>query len=189
MTTLREERQGAPHHLHAPGRAALFDPRFGRPTVLQVSVLIVSAVHVAWAVAGLMANPSFATGSAATSVAVLGMDYNGWHAIAGLGLFIPGLILARRPDWSRLFVGAVIPSGVLPAIWAFFDDRPLGLLAFDNAWRDIVLHPATAALLAALLALDFASSETAAGAGIGKADAGRLPRGPRAGSPRGNRGG
>lgn len=158
MRALRKEDQGVPHQLQAPGRAALFDPRFGRPTLLQVSVLVVSAVHVAWAFAGLMANPSFATGSDATSVAVLGMDYNGWHAIAGFGLFIPGLILARRPDWSRLFVLAVIPSGVLPAIWAFFDDRPLGLLAFDNASRDIVLHLATAALLAALLALDFASA-------------------------------
>lgn len=160
MTTLRGDDRGVVRQLHAPVRAALFDSRFGRPTTLQISVLVVSVIHVAWALAGLIANPNFATGNDATSVAVLGMDYNGWHAVAGFALFIPGLVLARRPDWSRLFVLAVIPSGVLPAIWAFFDDRPLGLLAFDNAWRDIVLHLATAALLAALLALDLANKET-----------------------------
>ena len=138
----------------AATRWSVFDPRYGQPSVLQVSVLVVSAIHVLWAIAGLIANPSFATGEAATSVPVLGMDYNGWHAVAGLSLFVPGLLLARRPTWSRLFVIAVIPSGVLPAIWAFFDDRPLGLLAFDNAGRDIALHLITAGLLAALLVLD-----------------------------------
>jgi hypothetical protein len=30
------------------------------------------------------------------AVQILGMDYNGWHAVAGLALFGPGLIFAMR---------------------------------------------------------------------------------------------
>ncbi|BBX02528.1 hypothetical protein BST36_11310 [Mycolicibacterium moriokaense] len=36
----------------------------------------------------------------APTVQILGMDYNGWHAVAGLALFGPGLIFAMRKSWS-----------------------------------------------------------------------------------------
>lgn len=112
---------------------------------------MISVLHVLWAVAGLNANPDFSTGASAMSVQVLGMDYSGWHAVGGFLLFLPGIVLARRPGWARLFALSAIPAGVLPAAWTLFDDRPLGLLVFDNTTSDVVLHLATAGILAALV--------------------------------------
>src|SRR5882672_10661596 len=69
----------------------------------QVAVLVVSLARLAWSVAGLIANPDFATGDAATAKQVLGVDFNGWHALSGILLALPGLLGARRAD----LVGAV----------------------------------------------------------------------------------
>ena len=122
---------------------------------LKPGVLLLSVVNSLWALAGLVANPSFATGDAATSVTVLGIDFNAWHALSGLAVFLPGLYIVR---WSgyvvRAYALAMIPAVALPGLWALFDDRPLGLWPFDHAESDAMLHFATAMGYAAVLVLD-----------------------------------
>jgi hypothetical protein len=48
----------------------------------QIGLLVISAFHVIQAVIGFIAEPSFATGPGAPTVQILGMDYNGWRAVA-----------------------------------------------------------------------------------------------------------
>src|SRR4051812_9325272 len=92
-------------------------------TTLQTGVFVICAINALWSLAGLIANPDFATGDAATSVQVLGVDFNGWHAVSGLLIFIPGMYLARRDDWARLFAIVAIPSIAIPGVWALLDNQ------------------------------------------------------------------
>jgi hypothetical protein len=109
-------------------------------TIAQKGVLAVSAVLTAWSVVGLIANPDFATGADATAVQVLGVDFNGWHALSGLLLVGPGFLMCLRPNWAlffALYAGALL---VVTAIWALVDTRPAELLAFPHNEADAVLH-------------------------------------------------
>ena len=91
----------------------------------QAGLLIICAFHVIQAVIGFIAEPSFATGPDAPTVQVLGMDYNGCHAVAGLALFGPGLVCVLRKSWSVLYLLAAAVAGALPGIWAFSRTRSL----------------------------------------------------------------
>ncbi len=71
--------------------------------------------HLTQAIIGFIAEPSFATGPGAPTVQILGMDYNGWHALAGLALFGPGLVFCLRKSWSVLYLLAGAVAGGLPA--------------------------------------------------------------------------
>jgi hypothetical protein len=113
-----------------------------------------SVFQLVWATAGMIANPDFATGAAATSTQVLAVDFNGWHALSGMLAFGPGLLAARRPDWSRWFSWAIMPAVTLPAIVAFFDPSIGGLVRFDHVTPDFILHTLTAAYFAVLLYID-----------------------------------
>jgi hypothetical protein len=135
-------------------KAKIFDSRFGPPTTLQVGVFAMSLFQLAWATAGMIANPDFATGANASSVQVLAVDFNGWHALSGFVAFGPGILAARRPDWSRWFSWAIIPAVTLPAVLAFFDSSLGGLVRFDHITPDFILHTLTAAYFALLLAID-----------------------------------
>ena len=121
-------------------------------TTLQRGVLVLSVVNTAWSVAGLIANPDFATGDAATSVQVLGVDFNGWHALSGILAFAPGILIARSDELSRLYVIALIPIGfVAPGIWALVDTQPMGIWPFEHNEADAVLHLANGVVYTALL--------------------------------------
>jgi hypothetical protein len=121
-------------------------------TTLQRGVFVLSLVNTTWSVAGLIANPDFATGDAATSVQVLGVDFNGWHAMSGILAFAPGLLIARSNELSRLYVLALIPLGfVIPGVWALVDTQPMGLWPFEHNEADAVLHLANGAIYTALL--------------------------------------
>jgi hypothetical protein len=135
-------------------KAKYFDSSFGPPTTLQVGVLAMAVFQIAWATAGMIANPDFATGDATTSVQVLAVDFNGWHALSGFIAFVPGLLAARRPDWSRWYSWAIIPAVTLPAIIAFFDASVFGFVRFDHVTPDFILHSLTAVYFAALLYID-----------------------------------
>jgi hypothetical protein len=90
---------------------------FSEATTLQRGVLVLSLINTTWSVAGLIANPDFATGDAATSVQVLGVDFNGWHAMSGILAFAPGILIARSDELSRLYVLVLIPVGfVIPGL-------------------------------------------------------------------------
>ena len=119
----------------------------------QIGLLVISAFHVIQAVIGFIAEPSFATGPGAPTVQILGMDYNGWHAIAGLALFAPGLIFALRKSWSVLYLLAAAVAGALPGIWAFFSNQVAFVFTFPNNTTDAIVHMVSAAVMIAVAAV------------------------------------
>ncbi|QNI06960.1 DUF4383 domain-containing protein [Mycobacterium kubicae] len=119
----------------------------------QVGLLVISAFHVVQAVIGLIAEPSFATGPSAPTIQLLGMDYNGWHAVAGLALFGPGLAFAMRKSWSVLYLLLAAIAGALPGIWAFFSHQVAYVFTFPNNTTDAIVHLASAAVMVSVAAI------------------------------------
>lgn len=119
----------------------------------QIGLLIICVGHVVQAVAGFIINPSFATGPNAPTVQLLGMDYNGWHAVAGLALFAPGLVFAARKSWSVLYLLLAAIAGALPGIWAFFSHQVAFVFNFPNNITDAIVHLVTAAIMIAVAAV------------------------------------
>lgn|GEM_PF-1064215 len=141
-----------PHHSDEAGRAVATGTR----SFLQPAVLVICLVQLSFAAVGLLANPNFATGDAATSVQVLGVDFNGWHAVSGLALFAPGLLAARRPDWALVYSTAAIALLLGTALWTLLDSRPAGLLWFPHDATDVTFHVLSATAFAVVLAVHFA---------------------------------
>ncbi|HTY32777.1 DUF4383 domain-containing protein [Mycobacterium sp.] len=119
----------------------------------QIGLLVICAFHVVQAVIGLIINPSFATGPHAPTIQLLGMDYNGWHAVAGLALFAPGLVFATRKSWAVLYLLLAAIAGALPGIWAFFSHQVAYVFTFPNNTTDAVVHLVTAAVMVAVAAV------------------------------------
>ena len=119
----------------------------------QIGLLIIAAFHVIQAVIGFIIEPSFATGPGAPTAQVLGMDYNGWHAVAGLALFGPGLVFAIRKSWSVLYLILAAIAGALPGIWAFFSHQVAFVFSFPYNTTDAVVHLVTAAVMLAVAAV------------------------------------
>lgn len=119
----------------------------------QWGLLVISLFHVVQAIIGFIVEPSFATGPDAPTAQILGMDYNGWHAVAGLALFGPGLVLCRRKSWSVLYLLLAAVAGALPGIWAFFSNQVAYIFAFPNNITDAVVHLVTAAVMLAIAAV------------------------------------
>lgn len=126
-----------------------------RAAFIQKAVVAISLAFLAWAIAGLIANPDFATGEAATSKVVLGVDFNGWHALSGMLLAVPGVVSGVRSRWSALFAlyaaFALTASGVL----ALTDRHPAGLVLTEHGQSDFVMHIALASLYLAAAAVHF----------------------------------
>src|SRR5215470_18924861 len=70
---------------------------------VQWSAILGSIAVLVWSIPGLIANPDFSVGDSATAVRVLGVDMNGWHALSGFAVAIPGFYAALRASWSGLF--------------------------------------------------------------------------------------
>ncbi len=119
----------------------------------QIGLLIISILHVIQAMVGYIAEPSFAIGPDAPTAQVLGMDYNGWHAVAGLALFGPGLVFAMRKSWAVLYLLLAAAAGALPGIWAFFSHQVAYVFTFPNNVTDAVVHLVTAAVMIAVAAV------------------------------------
>jgi hypothetical protein len=114
---------------------------------VQWAAIAGSVVVGLWSVAGLIANPDFAIGDEATSELVLGVDMNGWHAVSGFLITIPGLFAATRRDLAAVFcvfaAGGLIATGV----WALLSEQVAGgLFYFPNGGADALLHFATSAI-------------------------------------------
>ena len=124
--------------------------RVRRWSFAQWGLLIISLFHVVQAIIGFIAEPSFAIGPDAPTTPILGMDYNGWHAVAGLALFGPGLVLCWRKSWAVLYLLLAAVAGALPGIWAFFSNQVAYVFAFPNNITDAVVHLATAAVMLAV---------------------------------------
>lgn len=117
----------------------------------QRLLIVYCILQLAWAVVGLAANPDFAIGADATSVRVLGVDFNGWHALSGIVLFVPGLLIARRDEVAVPYVWAAIIALLATAAWTPFSARPAWVFYFPHPNADILLHVGSAAILALLL--------------------------------------
>ena len=124
---------------------------FERPLApVQWAAIAGSVVVGLWSVAGLIANPDFAIGDEATSELVLGVDMNGWHAVSGFLITIPGLFAATRRELAAVFcvfaAGGLIATGV----WALLSEQVAGgLFYFPNGGADALLHFATSAVFIA----------------------------------------
>lgn len=122
-------------------------------TFAQKAIVVVAALQLVWALAGLVAEPSFSFGADAPSEQVLGVDFNGVHALSGLLLFLPAFYFALRPQWALLYSIYVAVALVGSGVWAAFDTSPAGVFAFPNNSADAVLHIGTGAVFAAIAAV------------------------------------
>ena len=119
----------------------------------QIGLLVICVFHVIQAVIGFIVEPSFAVGPGAPTAQVLGMDYNGWHAVAGLALFGPGLVFATRKSWAVLYLIAAGVGGALPGVWALFSHQVAYVFTFPNNITDAVVHLVTGAIMLAVAAI------------------------------------
>jgi hypothetical protein len=117
---------------------------------VQWAAIIGSLVVGLWSIAGLIANPDFTIGNGATSVRVLGVDMNGWHAVSGLPLLFAGMVAALRASWSALFnVGSAFAL-IVTAVWALDSTQVAGgLFYFPHGDADALLHLGTSAIFLA----------------------------------------
>lgn len=116
-------------------------------------LLVFCVLQILWALAGLIANPDFAIGADATSTPVLGVDFNGWHAVSGFLLFGPGLIAFRREELAVPYTWAAVVGLFATAFWTLFSIRPAWVFYFPNPEGDILLHVGSAAVLLFLLVI------------------------------------
>ena len=112
-------------------------------TFAQKAVLAICVFQLGWAAAGFIAEPSFNTGTDAPTERVLGVDFNGWHALSGLLLFGPGLIAALRSDLAVLYSWAAAGALIATGIWALAANQVAYFFNFPNNEADAVLHLAT----------------------------------------------
>jgi Domain of unknown function (DUF4383) len=129
-------------------------------TFAQWGIVVLATLQLAWAVAGLIAEPSFSIGEDAATTRVLGVDFNGVHALSGFLLFLPAYYFALRPRWALYY--AIYVAGALFAtgIWAVFDTQPAWVFTFPNNGADAILHLSTGALFAAVAAIQVAQDRS-----------------------------
>jgi hypothetical protein len=130
-------------------------------TFAQWGIVVLATLQLTWAVAGLIAEPSFSVGENAPTARVLGVDFNGVHALSGFLLFLPAYYFALRPKWALYY--AIYVAGALFAtgIWAVFDTQPAWVFTFPNNGADAILHLSTGALFAIVAAIQIAQDREA----------------------------
>ena len=117
---------------------------------VQWGAILGSIAVLVWSVPGLIVNPDFATGDAASSEIVLGVDMNGWHAVSGFLVAIPGFFAALRAPWSAAFNLAAAAALIATGVWALLDTQVAGgLFYFPNSTPDALLHFGTSAIFLA----------------------------------------
>lgn len=122
-------------------------------TFAQWGIVVLAVVQLAWATAGLIAEPSFDFGDGAPTQRVLGVDFNGVHALSGFLLFGPAFFFALKPRWAVLYAIYVAAALIVTGVWAIFSTSPAGIFTFPNNGADAVLHLTTGALFAAIAAI------------------------------------
>jgi Domain of unknown function (DUF4383) len=121
-------------------------------TFAQWGIVVIASAQLLWALAGLMAEPSFAIGEDAPTERVLGVDFNGIHALSGFLLFLPAYWFALRPRWALYYAIYVSAALIATGVWAIFDTQPAWVFTFPNNGADAALHIGTG-LLFGLVAL------------------------------------
>ena len=127
-------------------------PRQGQWTFAQWALVVLASLQLLWATAGLIAEPSIDFGDGAVTAPVLGVDFNGVHALSGFLLFLPGYYFATRARWAVYYSIYVAVALWVTGIWAFFDKQPAYVFTFPNNHADAYFHMATGTLFA-LIAL------------------------------------
>jgi hypothetical protein len=117
-------------------------------TFAQKALVILAALQLLWATAGLIAEPSFQIGADAPTTKVLWVDFNGIHALSGLLLFLPAFYFARRPDWAIYYTVYIAVALWITGIWALFDEQPGWVFTFPDNANDGVFHLVTGTLFA-----------------------------------------
>jgi len=119
-----------------------------RWTFAQWGIVVLALLQLAWATAGLIAEPTFDFGDGASTQRVLGVDFNGVHALSGFLLFLPAFYFALKPRWAVLYAIYVSIALIATGVWAIFSTSPAGIFTFPNNNADAVLHITTGALFA-----------------------------------------
>jgi len=122
-------------------------------TFAQKGIVVLAAVQLVWALAGLIANPDFSLGADAPTERVLGIDFNGYHALAGFLLFAPAFFFALRPNWAVFYAIYAAAALIITGIWALFETEVAIVFTFPNNEADAIFHLATGALFAAIAAI------------------------------------
>jgi Domain of unknown function (DUF4383) len=122
-------------------------------TFAQWGIVVLALVQLAWAVAGLIAEPSFHFGNGAPTERVLGVDFNGVHALSGFLLFAPAFFFALKPRWALLYAIYVAGALIATGLWAIWSTSPAGIFTFPNNDADAALHIITGALFALVAAI------------------------------------
>jgi Domain of unknown function (DUF4383) len=114
---------------------------------VQWAAILGSIAILVWSVPGLILNPDFHIGDSASSVRVLGVDMNGWHAVSGFLVAIPGFYAALRRSWSALFDLAAAGGLLSTAVWAALSTQVAGgLFYFPHGGADVLLHIGTSTI-------------------------------------------
>ena len=113
-------------------------------------MLAICVFQLGWAIAGLIAEPSFEFGEGAPTETVLWVDFNGVHALSGFLLFGPGLLFATRKPWALMYAFAAAGALIVTGVWALASTAPASVFSFPNNERDAVLHIGTGVLFGAL---------------------------------------
>lgn len=132
-----------------------------RWTFAQKAIVVLAALQLLWALAGLIAEPSFHLGEDAPTERVLGVDFNGYHALAGLLLFGPAFYFATRPDWAVYYAIYAAAALIITGVWALFSHTPAWIFTFPNNDADAVFHLATGALFAIVATIQLAQDRAA----------------------------
>jgi hypothetical protein len=122
-------------------------------TFAQWGIVVLAVVQLTWALAGLIAEPSFHFGDGAPTQRVLGIDFNGVHALSGFLLFAPAFFFALKPRWAVLYAIYAAVALILTGLWAIWSTSPAGIFTFPNNSADAVLHLATGGFFAAVAAI------------------------------------
>jgi Domain of unknown function (DUF4383) len=126
-------------------------------TAVQWAAVAGAVAILVWSVPGLIINPDFSTGDAASAERVLGSDMNGWHAVSGFLVAIPALVLAPRPHLVARFLPLAAGGLLATAVWALASTRIAGLFYFPNNEADALLHFGVSGIFLAGSASYFAS--------------------------------
>jgi uncharacterized protein DUF4383 len=124
-----------------------------RWTFAQWGIVILASLQLLWAIAGLIAEPSFHFGDGAPTQRVLGVDFNGVHALSGFLLFLPAFYFALKPRWAVLYAIYVAVALIVTGFWAIWSTSPAGIFTFPNNDADAVLHITTGVLFGLIAAI------------------------------------
>jgi hypothetical protein len=127
-----------------------------RWTFAQWSIVVLASLQLLWALAGLIVEPSFHFGDGAPTERVLGVDFNGVHALSGFLLFGPAFFFALKPRWAVLYAIYVAIALIVTGLWAIWSTSPAGVFTFPNNNADAILHISTGILFGLVAAIQLA---------------------------------